>query len=147
MGSSGANHSKPNSLMALVRMRMCSESSRGLTESASLGGEWAESSPEFAQSSASDAARDIVSSKSSSELTNETMPLAPEEGQWSSRVKNTWDSAHYGERGMQVLGRGELATALLLRPVTPLFLPSLFERGRELESVRGRIALFKESDP
>lgn len=59
---------------------MSSESCRGLTESISLGGKWVESSPEFAQSSASDAARDIVSSKSSSELLNyETMLLAPEE--------------------------------------------------------------------
>lgn len=85
---------------------MSSESCRGLTESISLVGEWAESSPEFAQSSASDAARDIVSSKSSSELPNdETMPLAPEEGQFViGGEEHMRFSTLWGERGMQTLG-------------------------------------------
>lgn len=61
-GSSGADHSKPSSSTAFVRMWMSSESCRGLIASGSLGG-GVESSQEFAQSSASETVRDIVSSK------------------------------------------------------------------------------------
>lgn len=55
-----------------------------------------------------------------------------------------------GGRGMWALGRREFATALLLRPVLPFYnslrYSPLLERGRERESVRGSIALFKEND-
>lgn len=53
-----------------------------------------ESLTEFAQPSTSEAARDIVLSKSSSDPPNETTLLAPDEGCWSSRVKSTGDSSH-----------------------------------------------------
>ncbi len=86
------DHSNPSSSTILERTRKNSASIPVLASLGSVDGKGVGSIEEPEISSASDAARDMLSSSSLSSIAlNETMSLASAEGRWSGRSKRTGD--------------------------------------------------------
>ncbi len=148
-GSSGRDHSSPSSLTAFVIMRMSSSSALSLALREADDGKRAGSVREPDNTSASEAARERLSSSSLSLTPNKIMSLAATGGgamimlgEEDSRMLSLrwW-------RGTLSLSQRELAWHRLLKSSAPLLFPHRSLGERKGEGARNRVPLWKESYP
>ncbi len=142
VGYSGGDHSKSSS---------STEDAEKISvhPSFSVDGFQRQKGGEPVQSSASDAANDMLSSRgSSSDPPNETKSLAMAEGHWPGRVKRMGEASLCGEteaRGA-CAGVSSLASEHWV-PLPHCFFSSRLLGRRKWEGARGGVALCKESNP